>query len=227
MNFVKLEGGEEHGPIDIKPNPTVIVVKGVERDDLVDENGTVREEEGGTGQPWDNQFFIVANRVLDAGEETVIEFDYSSSVEAKTTTQCHAMPGEYIHWQAINDVNFTPAEQHFQMTFTIPNECSGKNMKTIAFNMAEIKEACDYTIKNVVWKLSDNTESLINQTGSENFYVKVGAGTSPVVYVDENGISNVVVNNTVSTATYNLAGQRVSNDYKGIVVKNGRKVMNK
>ena len=57
--------------------------------------------------------------------------------------------------------------------------------------------------------------------------MKVGAGTSPVVYVDENGISNVVVNNTVSTATYNLAGQRVSNDYKGIVVKNGRKVMNK
>ena len=223
MNFVKLEGGEEHGPIDIKPNPTVIVVKGVERDDLVDENGTVREEEGGTGQPWDNQFFIVANRVLDAGEETVIEFDYSSSVEAKTTTQCHAMPGEYIHWQAINDVNFTPAEQHFQMTFTIPNECSGKNMKTITFNMAEIKEACDYTIKNVVWKLSDNTESLINQTGSENFYVKVGAGTSPVVYVDENGISNVVVNNTVSTATYNLAGQRVSKDYKGIVVKSGKK----
>jgi len=32
-----------------------------------------------------------------------------------------------------------------------------------------------------------------------------------------------VVDSNVSTAAYNLAGQRVSNSYKGIVVKNGKK----
>ena len=221
MNFVKEEGEEDRQPLDIKPNPAVVVVHGQERDDLTDTDTEIREEEGGSGQPWDNQFFIVANRTLAAGEETVLEFDYVSSVEAKTTTQCHGDPGAYLHWAAIGDVNFTTEEQHFAQTFTVPSEADG--MKSIAFNMAEIKGACDYTIKNVVWKLSNNYETLINETGVDNFYVKEGAGTNPHVFDDPAGINNAVIKNTVSTATYNLAGQRVSNSYKGIVVKDGKK----
>ena len=221
MNFVKLEGEQDSEPLDIKPNTSVVVVHGQERDDLADTDTEVREEEGGSGQPWDNQFFILANRTLEAGEVTVLEFDYQSTIEAKTTTQCHGAPGAYMHWSCIGDVNFTPEMQHFSTTFTVPSEANG--MQSIAFNMAEIKAACDYTITNVVWKLEDNTETLINETGVENFIVKEGAGTEPHVYVDPTGINNAVVDNTVSTAAYNLAGQRVSNSYKGIVVKNGKK----
>ena len=221
INFVKLEGEKDQEPLDIKPNTSVVVVHGQERDDLADTDTEVREEEGGSGQPWDNQFFILANRTLEAGEVTVLEFDYQSTIEAKTTTQCHGAPGAYMHWSCIGDVNFTPEMQHFSTTFTVPSEANG--MQSIAFNMAEIKAACDYTITNVVWKLEDNTETLINETGVENFIVKEGAGTEPHVYVDPTGINNTVVDNNVSTAAYNLAGQRVSNSYKGIVVKNGKK----
>ena len=221
MNFVKLEGEQDSEPLDIKPNTSVVVVHGQERDDLADTDTEVREEEGGTGQPWDNQFFILANRTLEAGEVTVLEFDYQSTIEAKTTTQCHGAPGAYMHWNCIGDVNFTPEMTHFRTTFTVPSEANG--MQSIAFNMAEIKAACDYTITNVVWKLEDNTETLINETGVENFIVKEGAGTEPHVYVDPSGINSAVVDNTVSSAAYNLAGQRVSNSYKGIVVKNGKK----
>ena len=221
INFVKLEGEKDQEPLDIKPNTSVVVVHGQERDDLADTDTEVREEEGGSGQPWDNQFFILANRTLEAGEVTVLEFDYQSTIEAKTTTQCHGAPGAYMHWSCIGDVNFTPEMQHFSTTFTVPSEANG--MQSIAFNMAEIKAACDYTITNVVWKLEDNTETLINETGVENFIVKEGAGTEPHVYVDPTGINNTVVDSNVSTAAYNLAGQRVSNSYKGIVVKNGKK----
>ena len=208
---------------EIYPNPTEIVVNAVERDDLADDNGNVREEEGGTGQTWDNQFFIVANRTLETGEVTVIEFDYLSSVDAKTTTQCHVAPGAYVHWGAIGDVNFTTDEQHFSTTFTVPSEANG--MQSIAFNMAEIKEACDYTIKNVVWKLEDGTQSLIDQTGSKNFYVKVGAGTDPYQFGADDAISSITKNNSATSAIYNLAGQRVTPSYKGIVIKNGNKVV--
>ena len=218
---MKLEGEKDQEPLDIKPNTSVVVVHGQERDDLADTDTEVREEEGGSGQPWDNQFFILANRTLEAGEVTVLEFDYQSTIEAKTTTQCHGAPGAYMHWNCIGDVNFTPEMQHFSTTFTVPSEANG--MQSIAFNMAEIKAACDYTITNVVWKLEDNTETLINETGVENFIVKEGAGTEPHVYVDPTGINNTVVDSNVSTAAYNLAGQRVSNSYKGIVVKNGKK----
>ena len=219
INFVKLEGEEETGPIEINPNPTSVTVNGVERD------YTESEQEGGTGFAWDNQFWIMANRTLSAGEETIVEFDYVANKEAKTTTQCHAGAGEYLHYAAIGDVNFTTEEQHFSGTFTVPAEADG--MQSIAFNMAEIKEACDYTIKNVVWKLADGTESLINQTGGENFWLKISAGTAPYQY-EETAINGVVVNNKKSSAaTYNLAGQRVSKTYKGIVVKEGKKYIAK
>ena len=221
INFVKLEGEEETGPIEINPNPSVVVVNAVERDDLADTDTEVREEEGGAGQTWDNQFFIKANRALSAGEVTVIEFDFVATKEARSTTQCQGEPGQYMHWGAIGNVDFTTEEQHFSQTFTIPAE--GEGMQSLSFDMAVIKDACDYTIKNVVWKLEDGTESLINQTGTENFYVKIGAGTSPYVY-DPTAINGVVAKKSAnSAAIYNLAGQRVTKAYKGVVVKDGKK----
>ena len=238
MMFELVEGTpfDEPDPIDIVTNQTAIVVHGQERDWRgTDNDGNPIEEEVGTGQPWDNQFFIVANRTLAKGTETVLKFKYKSSIEAKASTQCHGAPGAYLHWGAIGDVNFTEDWQDFEYDFTVPNEADG--MQSIAFNMAEIKAACDYEITDVQWYLKDETldegktyENLINETGADNFYVKEGAGTDPYIFgtdPEQDGISSVVNKSSVSTATFNLAGQRVSNQFKGIVVKNGKKSLTK
>ena len=224
INFVKLEGEEDKEPVAIVTNPTVVIVKGQERDFVKDD-----DHPDATGQPWDNQFWIVANRTLSAGEATVISFKYKASKEAKTSTQCHAAPGAYLHWGAIGDVNFTTEWQDFEATFTVPNEAN--DMQSIAFNMAEIKEACDYEIKDVKWYLKEDanaegktSENLINATGETNFFVKEGAGTDPRQF---SGINGVMVQQPTSSAVYNLAGQRVSKTYKGIVVKDGKKFLTK
>lgn len=232
MNFVKVEGEAAKDPVDIVTNSEEIVIHGLERDDLSD-GDNVREEEGGTGETWDNQFFIVANRVLEGGEETVIEFDYVATAEATCPTGTHAQPGQYRK-NAIPDFTFTTTEQHLKEDYTIPASDWGGNAITdaqsISFDLAVIKQACDYTIKNVKWYLKGDAnaenktlENLINGTGKSNFYIKVGAGTNP----QPAGITNVVDNKKASAVIYNLAGQRVSKDYKGIVVSNGRKVVNK
>ena len=224
INFVKLEGEEDKEPVAIVTNPTVVIVKGQERDFVKDD-----DHPDATGQPWDNQFWIVANRTLSAGEATVISFKYKASKEAKTSTQCHVAPGAYLHWGAIGDVNFTTEWQDFEATFTVPNEAN--DMQSIAFNMAEIKEACDYEIKDVKWYLKEDanaegktSENLINGTGETNFFVKEGAGTDPRQF---SGINGVMVQQPTSSAVYNLAGQRVSKTYKGIVVKDGKKFLTK
>ncbi len=225
MAFEMLEGDIIEKP-EINPNPTVVTINALERD------FTNAEQEGGTGQAWDNQFWIVANRPLAAGETTIVQFKYKSAIPAKASTQSHEMPGNYIHWAAIGDVNFTEEWQDFNATFTVPAECDGtmadggflKNLQSIAFNLSEIKDANTYELKDIVWKLEDGTESLINQTGSENFFVKV-LGGNPEMFNDGTGISSVVNNSTVPTVTYNIAGQRVSKGYKGIVINNGRKVL--
>ena len=224
MNIIQIDGELPPEPIEINPNPTVVVVKGLERDWRgTDNDGNPIEAEVGTGQPWDNQFFLVANRELETGEETVVAFSYRASKEAKTTTQLHGNPGAYMHWAAIGDVTFTTEWQDFSTDLKIPSEANG--MKSIAFNMAEIKEACDYEIKDIIWKVKGDYESLIDQTGTKNFYVKEGAGTEPHEFgTDPAGINNVTTDvKNSSAATYNLAGQRVSKDYKGIVVKSGKK----
>ena len=222
MAFEMLEGNIVE-PIEINPNPTEVVVKGQERDWLTAKSdGTAREEEIGTGNEWDNQLFIHANRALTAGEVTVVEFDYVATVEAKTNTQCGIDPiGTYKHWSCIGDVDFTTEVQHFSKEFTVPAEADG--MTSIQFQMAVIKGACDYTVKNIVWKLADGTESLIDMEGTKNFYVKEGAGTAPYEFGTSAGINSIYMDNDVNGKIYNLNGQRVTSNFKGIVVKNGKK----
>ena len=223
MAFEMLEGTIIE-PIEINPNPTHVVVEALERDDLSDQTNqqtgevTIREDVGGSGEAWDNQFWIRANRTLSAGEVTVLQFKYKASLDAKTTTQCHREPGDYLHWAAIGDVNFSTDWQDFETTFTVPSEANG--MQSIAFNMAEIRDACVYELKDFVWKLEDGTESLISQTDPYNFYAKVVGGS-----IYSLNIKNAENDEADDAAvTYNLAGQRVSKDYKGIVVRNGKKV---
>ena len=244
ISLAQIEGDEivVKEPVDIVTNPEVLVIKATERDDLADEmndDGTVknqREEEGGTGQAWDNQFWIAANRNLAADEETVVEFDYVANKEAKTTTQCHKVgddekPCTYQHWSAIGDVTFTTEEQHFVKEFKIAKEADG--MRSIAFNLSEIKDACDYTIKNVKWYLKNETEgktleNLIDAEGTKNFWVKIDKSAPYQYGTDPSGIINVKEDAVKNDgAIYNLAGQRVSKDYKGIVVKNGKKYITK
>ena len=88
-----------------------------------------------------------------------------------------------------------------------------------------IKDACEYTFKNFIWRLKDSTESLIDQTGAKNFCWKVVGGE--ITYFETDGISTIVANKKSSAATYNLAGQRVAKTYKGIVVKDGKKYIAK
>ena len=237
MAFEMLEGTVKEN-VDIVTNPTEIIIEGVERDDLSD-GDNVREEEGGTGETWDNQFFILANRVLEPNEETVLEFDYVATTEAGTTTGTHALPGQYRK-NAIPDFTFTTELQHLKVDYTVPASDWGGNAITdaqsISFDLAMIKDACTYTIKNVKWYVKDASnaegktpENLINATGTSNFWVKIGAGTSPYEYGTSTGIENVVNGNIVNgnDALYNIAGQRVNKDYKGIVIQNGKKFINK
>lgn len=116
---------------------------------------------------WDNQFFITSEYKWTAGEKAYISFDYKATTDAKASTQCHAAPGGYIHWQAIGDVNFTTEWQTFTKEFTIPSECDGKDMQSIAFNLNEFEGANDYMFKNVVWSAGSERHTLVPNYGCE------------------------------------------------------------
>ena len=232
--FTQIEGEEiiEKELVDVVTNATEVKVNGQEREYTEAEAEAAGIEKPETpGQGWDNQFFIIANRNLAAGEETHIAFKYKSSIAATSGTQLHGAPGAYMHWSAIGSFNFTDEWQDFETDLTIPAE--GDGMQSIAFNMAEIKEACVYELKDFQWYLKNETEgktteNLIDAEGTSNFFVKEGAGTNPYQFgTDPSGIINVKKDAVKADgAIYNLAGQRVNKNYKGIVVKNGKKTLN-
>ena len=245
MAFEMLEGTpyELPDPVDVFTYADEIIVKGKTREytEAEAEAAGIDKPEN-PGQAWDNQFFIVANRTLTAGDKTHIAFKYKRSEYQGTAenvtsgTQSHNAPGQYIHWAAIGSFTFTDEWQDFDADFEIPSQCDGSDnaggykndFKSIAFNMAEVKDACNYHIKDVQWYMVDASleagqtyENLIS--GSTNFYLKEGAGTEPYT-----GIENVIINTgKTSSAIYNLAGQKVNKNYKGILVKDGKKFVNK
>lgn len=237
INIIQEEGDEFAEPIDIVANPTEIVIDAVEREP------TSSEEEGGTGNTWDNQFFLYSNRDLAPGEETVLEFEYKATQQAKSTaavqgivegntryiTGAFSMEGDDAF-----DTEWKSIKKEIQMPNKTWDGIAVDVVKYITFDLACIKEANTYTFKNIKWYLKGDAnsdgktqENLINATGTENFAIKIGAGTDPYQY-GETAINGVVVNNKKSSAaTYNLAGQRVAKTYKGIVVKDGKKYIAK
>lgn len=226
MKFELVEGSLKEIK-EIVPNKTLVVVDGTEREYLKDEAPEGYEfkkndnDEPIYGQPWDNQFCIKANRALKAGETITVSFKYKATNPASVNTQVGGEGlGAWMAGEALGTINFTAEEQTFNKTF---NATDG--MQTITFNMAVIKEANKYEVYDIVWKLEDGTESLIDETGSKNFFVKVAAGDFTQVG-GETGIQNVAAaKKNAPAGKFNIAGQRVSKDFKGLVIKNGSKYL--
>ena len=237
--FEMLEGTpyEQPDPVAIVTNTTEFVINATERDWRgTDNDGNPIEEQVGTGQPWDNQFWIAANRDLKKDEVTVLKFKYKSSIDAKVSTQAHKVgddgkPCTYLNWQGIPEMSEFKAGDwvEYEQEWTIPAGNDG--MRSIVFNLSEIKSACDYYIKDVQWYLKDASldegltyENLIKAEGTENFWIKIDKSNPYQYGTDPSGINSVTTDvKNSSAAIYNLSGQRVSNEYKGIVVKSGKK----
>lgn len=235
MFFEQVEGEVVKEPLNPEDciNETEVIVNAAERAYTLDEakaagllvdndNPTDEEKALYNGQPWDNQFFLIANRTLAVDEEVYLKFEYMAETPAQVGTQNSQDAGGYLHWAGIGNLDFTSEWQTYEGTITIPSETNDKQ-NSWTFNLANMKGANKYHFKNFIFMTADNTENLIAKEGTENLWVKEGAGTAYEFGTDPTGINSVVNNSNVSTAAYNLAGQRVSNDYKGLVIKNGKK----
>ena len=109
------------------------------------------DETGNEGaQAWDSQFWIKLNEALPAGTIVHVEFDYKASQAAKVSTQSHGVPGNYAHWAALGDINFTTEWNSFSKDFEVTSDMASKDggLLSIAFNLAEEKTAIEYYFDN-------------------------------------------------------------------------------
>ena len=86
------------------PEPSVIT-------DGVGVNGSrgiVVEATAKESDAWDNQFWFRFNEIVPADAKYRVSFDYRADAPAKASTQAHAEPSDYIHYQMLGDVSFLP-----------------------------------------------------------------------------------------------------------------------
>ena len=70
------------------------------------------------------------------------------------------------------------------------------------------------------WDITEDCDVVVwNTSGCHLYTLKVEAGSA--------GISTVKAQKTQNNVIYNLAGQKVDNSYKGVVIVNGKKFMQK
>lgn len=168
MSFEKLVGEQDKDPIDIVTNPTEFVI------DATDKNGA---------PDWNNQFWIMANRVFTGNESTTIEFEYKieteDAVEARVSTQWHSgTPGDYKGETSI-PFTFTDQWQSYKGDLN-----PGDGVQSFTFNMACEETGYKYVIKNVKWYLKNDElnaqgltfENFVDAESKEGFYVKVDGG---------------------------------------------------
>ncbi len=155
---------------------------------------------------WDSQFFITWDeaKATAAGDKLQLKMKVKADKAQAIASQLHKAPGAYVHWYAVGDINVTTEWTDFvsaEVDVVAGNDPGyGKTAEgcwTIAFNLAKGEENTIYFDDMVVY--------VIKPTGITEMY-----RINP-----EDGVR------------YNLAGKRVDDSYKGIVIMNGKKMLQK
>ena len=165
---------------------------------------------------WDTQFLITLPFVVPKNTNMKFSMKYWADKAAKANTQVHSAPevglveskghgeypeyvGTYVHYALMGDVNFPEAEDTFEAEFKVPAD----GMQAICFNLECLREVNKYYF--------DDIKVQIELT--EDDYTT--------------GVIPVSVKKVQKGVRYNLAGQKVDENYKGLVIENGKKFFNK
>ena len=141
-----------------------------------------------------------------------------------------------VNWTKVNFWSWGGGDGHLPKNATWPGDAVTQkttiNGKTWYYQTYRITSASDYV--NFVWSTgagSPQTVDVPNVKQTSFFEIsteKDGAKYKVVDVTEANGIESIMQNAECRMQnSYNIAGQKVSADYKGIVIKNGRKVVKK
>lgn len=123
---------------------------------------------------WDNQFWIVFDEAnaIHTDDKIVVNMKVRAEKEASIGTQVHKAPGEYIHWAAIGNVNFTTEWADFTSgEVTVVSQQDGGF--SFAFNLNDFAEANNYYVKDVKFTVNGTevpTTFTVKDKGTNEIY---------------------------------------------------------
>ncbi len=93
-----------------------------------------------------------------------------------------------------------------------------------------VKAKEGFQIESVTAATADNSPITVNVAADNSYYefqMPASDVTITATFSSTSGISNVNAAKAENSVMYNLAGQKVNNGYKGVVIMNGKKMLNK
>lgn len=87
-----------------------------------------------------------------------------------------------------------------------------------------------FKVESVTAATADNSPITVNVAADNSYYefqMPASDVTITATFSSTSGISNVNAENAKNAVRYNLAGQKVNAGYKGVVIMNGKKMLNK
>lgn len=152
------------------------------------------------------------------GDDTAIATELTGIIPAKTPVLINAAAGTY----------------HFKGTQTIDD----KNNTTVVGALCGTRIATNVPVGSYVLQDHDGevgfylveTANSVLLSGNHAYFtpaVATQAAKINIVYPQTTGITAVKNTLNENDAIYNLAGQRVGKDYRGIVIRNGKKYINR
>lgn len=149
--------------------------------------------------PWDNQFWIVANEPFHAGDSWEFSAEIRADKEAAPGTQIHGKePGSYMHWAAVGNPHFGTDWDTYTSSGTIPSE--GDGGQSIAFNLNDFSDANNYYFGNISFKI--NGKEMVNNgdlktDDTSSFYEKLDRGATVHSTISDGYIAEQEMKSTI------------------------------
>ena len=108
---------------------------------------------------WDSQFFIYVKDVIESGKQLKLTMRVRADKNCSIETQAHNAPGDYNHYQLFGNLDvtteWTKIEKEVIITADMTQENSGKEMHTVAFNLATMKDGANFYFDDIKLEIKD------------------------------------------------------------------------
>ena len=112
---------------------------------------------------WDSQFFVYIDKAIESGKKLRLTMRVRADKNCSIETQAHWAPGDYNHWQLFGNIDvtteWTKIEKEVVISTDMTQENNGKEMKSVAFNLATMTDGNNFYFDDVKLEIKDVVEN--------------------------------------------------------------------
>jgi hypothetical protein len=128
------------------------------------EAGNMTDDGEGNFASWDSQFFIQSKVKIESGKKLRLIMRVRADKPASIDTQAHQTPGDYNHWELFGGIDVSTIwktiVKEVVITPDMTQENNGKEMRSVAFNLATTPDGNVFYFDDIKLEVMDNVQDI-------------------------------------------------------------------